>query len=142
MCVQILANLVMETLHPELRKVIGPRLKGKMQQRQRNWMLVSSYHTVHHRHAVQTRERLEPIAFFSSRSLMQCTGRCCLRPPVSMTHWSKPVRPREFHWTPGCEPTWTRSSRLKSTSAARYEVTKDLCNSLIFMAFGKLIFLF
>ncbi|XP_047425530.1 protein Niban 2a [Mugil cephalus] len=38
---QILANLVMETLHPELRKVIGPRLKGKMQQRQRNWMLIS-----------------------------------------------------------------------------------------------------
>lgn len=42
-CVQILANLVMETLHPELRNVIGPRLKGKMQQKQRNWMLVSSY---------------------------------------------------------------------------------------------------
>ncbi|KAM7369292.1 hypothetical protein PAMP_013571 [Pampus punctatissimus] len=38
---QILANLVMETLQPELRKVIGPRLKGKMQQRQRNWMLIS-----------------------------------------------------------------------------------------------------
>ncbi|XP_034565003.1 protein Niban 2-like isoform X2 [Notolabrus celidotus] len=38
---QILANLVMETLHPELRNMIGPRLKGKMQQRQRNWMLVS-----------------------------------------------------------------------------------------------------
>uniref|UniRef100_A0A665VUY2 Niban-like protein 1 n=1 Tax=Echeneis naucrates TaxID=173247 RepID=A0A665VUY2_ECHNA len=38
---QILANLVMETLHPELRDVIGPRLKGKMQQRQRNWMLIS-----------------------------------------------------------------------------------------------------
>lgn len=38
---QILANLVMETLYPELRDVIGPRLKGKMQQRQRNWMLIS-----------------------------------------------------------------------------------------------------
>uniref|UniRef100_A0A1A8LXM1 Family with sequence similarity 129, member Ba n=3 Tax=Nothobranchius TaxID=28779 RepID=A0A1A8LXM1_9TELE len=38
---QILANLVMETLQPELRDVIGPRLKGKMQQRQRNWMLIS-----------------------------------------------------------------------------------------------------
>ncbi|XP_041666479.1 protein Niban 2a isoform X2 [Cheilinus undulatus] len=38
---QILANLVMETLHPELRNIIGPRLKGKMQQRQRNWMLIS-----------------------------------------------------------------------------------------------------
>lgn len=46
LCVQILANLVMETLHPELRNVIGPRLKGKLQQRQRNWMLVSSYPTI------------------------------------------------------------------------------------------------
>uniref|UniRef100_A0A8C4GRW7 Niban apoptosis regulator 2a n=1 Tax=Dicentrarchus labrax TaxID=13489 RepID=A0A8C4GRW7_DICLA len=43
---QILANLVMETLHPELRNVIGPRLKGKMQQKQRNWMLVSLYFIV------------------------------------------------------------------------------------------------
>ncbi|KAM9841249.1 protein Niban 2a [Aulostomus maculatus] len=38
---QILANLVMETLHPELKNAIGPRLKGKLQQRQRNWMLIS-----------------------------------------------------------------------------------------------------
>ncbi|XP_042370138.1 protein Niban 2-like, partial [Plectropomus leopardus] len=37
----ILANLVMETLHPELRNIIAPRLKGKMQQRQRHWMLIS-----------------------------------------------------------------------------------------------------
>lgn len=40
--VQILANLVMETLHSDLRDMIGPRLKGKMQQKQRSWMLVSS----------------------------------------------------------------------------------------------------
>ncbi|XP_037122262.1 protein Niban 2a [Syngnathus acus] len=38
---QILANLVMEGLHPELRNAIGPRLKGKMQQRQRDWMFIS-----------------------------------------------------------------------------------------------------
>uniref|UniRef100_W5M108 Niban apoptosis regulator 2b n=1 Tax=Lepisosteus oculatus TaxID=7918 RepID=W5M108_LEPOC len=38
---QILANLVMESLHPELRGLIGPRLKGKVQERQRNWMLIS-----------------------------------------------------------------------------------------------------
>uniref|UniRef100_A0AAQ4Q1U4 Niban apoptosis regulator 2a n=1 Tax=Gasterosteus aculeatus aculeatus TaxID=481459 RepID=A0AAQ4Q1U4_GASAC len=38
---QILANLVMETLHPELRTIIGPRLKGKLQQRQKHWMLIS-----------------------------------------------------------------------------------------------------
>lgn len=39
---QILANLVMESLHSDLRDTIGPRLKGKMQQKQRSWMLVSS----------------------------------------------------------------------------------------------------
>ncbi|KAJ8413830.1 hypothetical protein AAFF_G00064280 [Aldrovandia affinis] len=38
---QILTNLVMETLLPELRSLITPRLKGKMQERQRNWMLIS-----------------------------------------------------------------------------------------------------
>uniref|UniRef100_A0A7N9APB0 Niban apoptosis regulator 2a n=1 Tax=Mastacembelus armatus TaxID=205130 RepID=A0A7N9APB0_9TELE len=38
---QILANLVMETLHADLRNMIGPRLKGKMQQRQKDWMLIS-----------------------------------------------------------------------------------------------------
>ncbi|XP_077088842.1 protein Niban 2a [Siphateles boraxobius] len=38
---QILANLVMETLHPELRNLIVPRLKGKLQQRQKDWMLIS-----------------------------------------------------------------------------------------------------
>ncbi|XP_076021251.1 protein Niban 2b [Genypterus blacodes] len=38
---QILSNLVMEGLLPELRELISPRLKGKMQDRQRNWMLIS-----------------------------------------------------------------------------------------------------
>ncbi|XP_063050906.1 protein Niban 2b [Engraulis encrasicolus] len=38
---QILANLVMETLLPELRDLISPRLKGKLQERQRSWMLIS-----------------------------------------------------------------------------------------------------
>ncbi|XP_055009357.1 LOW QUALITY PROTEIN: protein Niban 2-like [Boleophthalmus pectinirostris] len=38
---QILANLVMEDLHPDLRSVIGPKLKGKLQQRLRSWMLIS-----------------------------------------------------------------------------------------------------
>lgn len=33
----------METLHSDLRGTIGPRLKGKMQQKQRSWMLVSSW---------------------------------------------------------------------------------------------------
>ncbi|KAM9820788.1 protein Niban 2a [Neosynchiropus ocellatus] len=38
---QILANMVMESLHPDLRDAIGPRLKGKLQQKQRSWMLIS-----------------------------------------------------------------------------------------------------
>ncbi|XP_056288839.1 protein Niban 2a [Pseudoliparis swirei] len=38
---QILANLVMESLHPELRSVIAPLLRGKLQQRQKHWMLIS-----------------------------------------------------------------------------------------------------
>lgn len=38
---QILSNLVMEVLHPELRELISPRLKGKLHDRQRSWMLIS-----------------------------------------------------------------------------------------------------
>ncbi|XP_048838582.1 protein Niban 2b [Brienomyrus brachyistius] len=38
---QILANLVMETLVPELREPIAARLKGKPFEKQRNWMLIS-----------------------------------------------------------------------------------------------------
>ncbi|XP_055017460.1 protein Niban 2b [Boleophthalmus pectinirostris] len=38
---QILSNLVMEVLQPELRDQISPRLKGKLHDRQRNWMLIS-----------------------------------------------------------------------------------------------------
>ncbi|XP_072520943.1 protein Niban 2b [Salminus brasiliensis] len=38
---QILANLVMEKLLPELRDLISPRLKGKLQERQKNWILIS-----------------------------------------------------------------------------------------------------
>ncbi|XP_040010843.1 protein Niban 2b isoform X2 [Xiphias gladius] len=38
---QILSNLVMEGLLPELRELISPRLKGKLYERQRNWMLIS-----------------------------------------------------------------------------------------------------
>ncbi|NXU37313.1 NIBL1 protein, partial [Drymodes brunneopygia] len=38
---QILSNLVMEELLPELRSTIGPRLKGKASERQRTWIQVS-----------------------------------------------------------------------------------------------------
>ncbi|XP_062446729.1 protein Niban 2 [Rhea pennata] len=38
---QILSNLVMEELVPELKSAIGPRLKGKAQERQRTWIQIS-----------------------------------------------------------------------------------------------------
>ncbi|XP_071622628.1 protein Niban 2 [Heliangelus exortis] len=38
---QVLSNLVMEELLPELRSNIGPRLKGKAQERQRTWIQIS-----------------------------------------------------------------------------------------------------
>ncbi|XP_063346540.1 protein Niban 2b isoform X1 [Pelmatolapia mariae] len=38
---QILSNLVMEGLLPELRDLISPRLKGKLHERQRSWILIS-----------------------------------------------------------------------------------------------------
>ncbi|XP_035197607.1 protein Niban 2 isoform X2 [Oxyura jamaicensis] len=38
---QVLSNLVMEELLPELRSAIGPRLKGKAQERQRTWIQIS-----------------------------------------------------------------------------------------------------
>ncbi|XP_067106046.1 protein Niban 2a [Osmerus mordax] len=56
---QILANLVMETLHPELRNLIGPRLKGKLQQKQRSWMLISD--AVYRQVLSQTQARYEAL---------------------------------------------------------------------------------
>lgn len=40
---QVLSNLVMEELLPELRTAIGPRLKGKAQERQRTWIQVRGW---------------------------------------------------------------------------------------------------
>uniref|UniRef100_A0AAR2L9P8 PH domain-containing protein n=1 Tax=Pygocentrus nattereri TaxID=42514 RepID=A0AAR2L9P8_PYGNA len=56
---RILANLVMETLHQELRALIGPRLKGKLQQRQRDWMLISD--AVYRQVLAQTRVQYEGL---------------------------------------------------------------------------------
>ncbi|KYO23162.1 niban-like protein 1 [Alligator mississippiensis] len=39
--IQILSNLVMEELVPDLKSTIGPRLKGKSQERQRIWIQIS-----------------------------------------------------------------------------------------------------
>uniref|UniRef100_A0A672QIZ0 Niban-like protein 1 n=1 Tax=Sinocyclocheilus grahami TaxID=75366 RepID=A0A672QIZ0_SINGR len=56
----ILANLVMETLHPELKNLIVPRLKGKLQQRQRDWMLISD--AVYRQVLSQTKTQHEALA--------------------------------------------------------------------------------
>uniref|UniRef100_A0A8C2Q109 Niban apoptosis regulator 2a n=1 Tax=Cyprinus carpio TaxID=7962 RepID=A0A8C2Q109_CYPCA len=57
---QILANLVMETLHPELKNLIVPRLKGKLQQRQKDWMLISD--AVYRQVLSQTKTQHEALA--------------------------------------------------------------------------------
>uniref|UniRef100_A0A672QJ33 Niban-like protein 1 n=1 Tax=Sinocyclocheilus grahami TaxID=75366 RepID=A0A672QJ33_SINGR len=59
-CINILANLVMETLHPELKNLIVPRLKGKLQQRQRDWMLISD--AVYRQVLSQTKTQHEALA--------------------------------------------------------------------------------
>nr|XP_055035487.1 protein Niban 2a [Misgurnus anguillicaudatus] len=56
---QILANLVMETLQPELKNMIVPRLKGKPQQRQKDWMLISD--AVYRQVLLQTRSQHEAL---------------------------------------------------------------------------------
>ncbi|KAM5145874.1 protein Niban 2 [Mantella aurantiaca] len=47
--VQVLTNLVMDDLMPDLKNTIGPRLRGKPQERQRAWLLISDtvYRMVH-----------------------------------------------------------------------------------------------
>lgn len=57
--VQILSNLVMEELVPELKAELGPRLKGKPQERQRQWIQISDavYRMVYE----QAKERFEEV---------------------------------------------------------------------------------
>ncbi|XP_018408830.1 PREDICTED: niban-like protein 1 [Nanorana parkeri] len=47
--VQVLSNLVMDDLVPDLKNTIGPRLRGKPQERQRTWLMISDtvYRMVH-----------------------------------------------------------------------------------------------
>ncbi|KAM9324343.1 protein Niban 2-like [Gastrophryne carolinensis] len=47
--VQVLSNLVMDELMPDLKNIISPKLKGKPQDRQRTWLLISDsvYRMVH-----------------------------------------------------------------------------------------------
>lgn len=115
--VQILANLVMETLHSDLRDTIGPRLKGKMHQKQKSWMLVSSWRQAPG--SGGNRTKLSSLSGSFCRFPMRCTDRCCVTPPGNIGRWWKHVKPRESRWTPGCELTWTRLLPPKSTSPTR-----------------------
>ncbi|XP_068104385.1 protein Niban 2 [Hyperolius riggenbachi] len=47
--VQVLSNLVMDSLVSDLKNIIGPKLRGKPQERQRVWLLISDtiYRMVH-----------------------------------------------------------------------------------------------
>uniref|UniRef100_A0A8C5WLS6 Niban apoptosis regulator 2 n=1 Tax=Leptobrachium leishanense TaxID=445787 RepID=A0A8C5WLS6_9ANUR len=47
--VQVLSNLVMDDLIPDLKNIICPKLRGKPQERQRSWLLISDqvYRSVH-----------------------------------------------------------------------------------------------
>ncbi|XP_040178910.1 protein Niban 2-like [Rana temporaria] len=47
--VQVLSNLVMDEILPDLKNSIGPRLRGKPQDRQRTWLMISDtvYRMVH-----------------------------------------------------------------------------------------------
>ncbi|XP_075691490.1 protein Niban 2 [Rhinoderma darwinii] len=64
--VQVLSNLVMEDLIPDLKNIIGPKLRGKPQERQRTWLLISDtvYRMVHE----QTRQFYEGLE-------KRCSGR-------------------------------------------------------------------
>ncbi|NP_001085586.1 niban apoptosis regulator 2 S homeolog [Xenopus laevis] len=57
--VQVLSNLVMEDLTPDLKNIICPKLKGKPQERQRMWMLISD--TVYRMVYEQTRHFYEGL---------------------------------------------------------------------------------
>ncbi|XP_061867497.1 protein Niban 2 [Colius striatus] len=56
---QVLSNLVMEELLPELRNTIGPRLKGKAQERQRTWIQISD--TVYRMVYEQTKAQYDAV---------------------------------------------------------------------------------
>ncbi|KAB0406882.1 hypothetical protein E2I00_002011 [Balaenoptera physalus] len=57
--VQILSNLVMEELGPELKAELAPRLKGKPQERQRQWIQISD--TVYRMVYEQAKARFEAV---------------------------------------------------------------------------------
>ncbi|XP_044124767.1 protein Niban 2 [Bufo gargarizans] len=58
--VQVLSNLVMEDLIPDLKNIIAPKLRGKPQERQRAWLMISdTVYRIVHEQARQFYEGLE-----------------------------------------------------------------------------------
>ncbi|KAI3372577.1 hypothetical protein L3Q82_022698, partial [Scortum barcoo] len=70
---QILSNLVMESLLPELRELISPRLKGKLYDRQRNWMLSSLWRKASE---IALEHKTSDTTVLSYQLVMRCTAWC------------------------------------------------------------------
>ncbi|XP_029470406.1 niban-like protein 1 isoform X2 [Rhinatrema bivittatum] len=95
--VQVLSNLVMEELIPELKNVIGPKLKGKSQDRQRAWMLISD--TVYRMVQEQAKVRYDAIVgkCESTRSAMESTIRTDMDQIItSKEHLANKIRASVF----------------------------------------------
>lgn len=133
----------MEGLLPELRGLISPRLKGKLHERQRTWMLVSSHFTTVTLFAddacvweelVQLRPRplsCEFLVLCVCRSAMRCIAWCRSSARFRMRPWCTSVRRPAPFWKHPSEQTWTRSSRPRSMSPTRSKVRNKTAFSLL-----------
>ncbi|XP_030062986.1 niban-like protein 1 [Microcaecilia unicolor] len=95
--VQILSNLVMEDLIPDLKNVIGPKLKGKSHERQRAWLLISD--TVYRMVQEHAKVRYDAIAgkCESMRSTMESTIRTDMDQIItSKEHLANKIRASVF----------------------------------------------
>uniref|UniRef100_H2S1N4 Niban apoptosis regulator 2b n=1 Tax=Takifugu rubripes TaxID=31033 RepID=H2S1N4_TAKRU len=90
---QILSNLVMEKLLSELRDLICPRLKGKLHERQKSWMLISDavYSLVQGRCLAQYEELLQRCE--AARSSLEASIRTDMDQIISSKeHLSSKIR--------------------------------------------------
>lgn len=115
----------MEELGPELKAELGPRLKGKPQERQRQWIQVGrpgALERGRHRQLAWCPQPWCQCSCSAHRSQTPCTAWCTSRPRRA----SRRCCPRCSRCGRPCrlssEPTWTKSSPPRSTSPARSEV--------------------
>uniref|UniRef100_G1S6Q5 Protein Niban 2 n=1 Tax=Nomascus leucogenys TaxID=61853 RepID=G1S6Q5_NOMLE len=97
--VQILSNLVMEELGPELKAELGPRLKGKPQERQRQWIQISDavYRMVYEQAKARFEEVLSKVQ--QVQPAMQAVIRTDMDQIItSKEHLASKIRGR---WLPG-----------------------------------------